>query len=52
MRFIIGLLLGFGAYKVWEHWNEVKEQRALEEKLSVKDIKKTVTNWRPDYSRV
>jgi hypothetical protein len=27
-------------------------QRALDEKLSVKDIKKAVTNWRPDYSRI
>jgi uncharacterized protein DUF6526 len=27
-------------------------QRALDEKLSRTDIKKAVTNWRPDYSRV
>ena len=27
-------------------------QRALDEKLSRKDIKKAVTKWRPDYSRV
>jgi hypothetical protein len=27
-------------------------QRALDEKLSRKDIKKAVTNWRPDHSRV
>ncbi len=27
-------------------------QRALNEKLSSNDIKKAVTNWRPDYSRV
>lgn len=27
-------------------------QRALNEKLSGKDIKKSITNWRPDYSRV
>jgi len=27
-------------------------QRALDEKLSRADIKKAVTNWRPDYSRV
>lgn len=27
-------------------------QRALDEKLSRSDIKKAVTNWRPDYSRV
>jgi hypothetical protein len=27
-------------------------KRALGEKLSRKDIKKAVTNWRPDYSRV
>jgi hypothetical protein len=27
-------------------------QRALDEKLSRSDIKKGVTNWRPDYSRV
>lgn len=27
-------------------------QRALEEKLSRSDIKKAVTEWRPDYSRV
>ena len=27
-------------------------KRALDEKLSRKDIKKAVTNWRPDYSRV
>ena len=31
---VIVLLVGFGAYKVWEHWNEVKEQRALEEKTA------------------
>jgi len=27
-------------------------QRALDEKLSLKDIKKAVRNWRPDYSRI
>ena len=27
-------------------------QRALDEKLSRSDIKKAVTEWRPDYSRV
>jgi hypothetical protein len=27
-------------------------QRALDEKLSRSDIKKAITNWRPDYSRV
>jgi Family of unknown function (DUF6526) len=27
-------------------------KRALDEKLSRKEIKKAVTNWRPDYSRV
>src|SRR5258708_22759249 len=27
-------------------------QRALDEKLSRTDIKKAVTNWRPDHSRV
>jgi len=27
-------------------------QRALDEKLSRTDIKKAITNWRPDYSRV
>lgn len=27
-------------------------QRALDEKLSRSDIKKAVSNWRPDYSRV
>jgi Family of unknown function (DUF6526) len=27
-------------------------QRALDEKLSRSDIKKAVTGWRPDYSRV
>jgi hypothetical protein len=27
-------------------------QRALDEKLSRKDIKKAITNWRPDHSRV
>ena len=27
-------------------------QRALDEKLSRKEIKKAVTQWRPDYSRV
>jgi hypothetical protein len=27
-------------------------KRALDEKLSLKDIKKAVTKWRPDYSRV
>lgn len=27
-------------------------QRALDEKLSRKDIKKAVVNWKPDYSRV
>lgn len=27
-------------------------QRAIDEKLSRSDIKKAVTNWRPDYSRV
>lgn len=27
-------------------------QRTLDEKLSRTDIKKAVTNWRPDYSRV
>jgi hypothetical protein len=27
-------------------------KRALDEKLSRKDIKKAVTRWRPDYSRV
>jgi Family of unknown function (DUF6526) len=27
-------------------------QRALDEKLNRTDIKKAVTNWRPDYSRV
>jgi hypothetical protein len=27
-------------------------KRALDETLSRKDIKKAVTNWRPDYSRV
>jgi hypothetical protein len=27
-------------------------QRALNEKLSRADIKKAITNWRPDYSRV
>ena len=27
-------------------------QRALDEKLSRSDIKKNITSWRPDYSRV
>lgn len=27
-------------------------QRALDEKLSRTDIKKAITNWRPDYSRI
>ena len=27
-------------------------QRALDEKLALGDIKKAVTNWRPDYSRI
>lgn len=27
-------------------------QRALDEKLSRKDIKKAIANWKPDYSRV
>jgi Family of unknown function (DUF6526) len=27
-------------------------ERALDEKLSLADIKKAVANWRPDYSRV
>jgi len=27
-------------------------QRALDEKLSRSDIKKAITNWRPDYARV
>jgi hypothetical protein len=27
-------------------------QRAVDEKLSRSDIKKAITNWRPDYSRV
>jgi hypothetical protein len=27
-------------------------QRALDEKLSLADIKKAVTNWRPDYFRI
>jgi hypothetical protein len=27
-------------------------QRALDEKLSLADIKKAVTNWRPDHSRI
>jgi Family of unknown function (DUF6526) len=27
-------------------------QRALDEKLSLADIKKSVTNWRGDYSRI
>jgi hypothetical protein len=27
-------------------------QRALDEKLSVADIKKSVVKWRPDYSRI
>jgi hypothetical protein len=27
-------------------------QRALDEKLSLGDIKKAVGNWRPDYSRI
>jgi hypothetical protein len=27
-------------------------QRALDEKLSRADIKKAITDWRPDYSRV
>ena len=27
-------------------------QRAIDEKLSRSDIKKAITNWRPDYSRV
>lgn len=27
-------------------------QRALDEKLSLSDIKKAVSEWRPDYSRV
>ena len=27
-------------------------KRALEEKLSLGDIKKSVTSWRPDYSRI
>jgi len=27
-------------------------QRALDERLSRSDIKKAVTNWRPDYSRI
>jgi hypothetical protein len=27
-------------------------QRAIEEKLSRSDIKKAITDWRPDYSRV
>lgn len=27
-------------------------QRALDEKLSLGDIKKAVTSWRPDYSRI
>ncbi len=27
-------------------------QRALDEKLGTGDIKKAITNWRPDYSRI
>jgi hypothetical protein len=27
-------------------------QRALDEKLSLADIKKSVVTWRPDYSRI
>jgi hypothetical protein len=27
-------------------------QRALDEKLGTADIKKAITNWRPDYSRI
>jgi len=27
-------------------------QRALDEKLSLADIKKAIVNWRPDYSRI
>jgi len=27
-------------------------QRAIDEKLSRSDIKKAITEWRPDYSRV
>ncbi|HEY4678881.1 MAG TPA: DUF6526 family protein [Candidatus Angelobacter sp.] len=27
-------------------------QRAIEEKLSRSDIKKAITDWRPDYSRI
>ena len=27
-------------------------QRALDEKLSLADVKKSVVNWRPDYSRI
>jgi hypothetical protein len=27
-------------------------QRALDEKLSLADIKKSITSWRPDYSRI
>jgi hypothetical protein len=27
-------------------------QRALDEKMSLGDIKKSVTSWRPDYSRI
>jgi Family of unknown function (DUF6526) len=27
-------------------------RRVLDEKLSLADIKKAVTNWRPDYSRI
>jgi hypothetical protein len=27
-------------------------QRALDERLSRSDIKKTITDWRPDYSRI
>ncbi|HYV32349.1 MAG TPA: hypothetical protein VEO53_14755 [Candidatus Binatia bacterium] len=31
---LIVLVVGFGAYKVWEYWNEVKDRRLTEEKSS------------------
>src|SRR5262245_18766108 len=31
---LIALLVGFAAYKIYEHWNAVKERKVLEERIA------------------
>ena len=34
LSILIVLVLGIGGFKIWEHWNVVKEQKLLDEKVA------------------